>query len=72
MEQTKRIKFCGQLVNDEDLALIKELAVEFWGIPRSELAATICELLEWGRPNGKLKTTECTHFLEDLETRGMI
>ena len=72
MEQTKRIKFCGQLVNDEDLTLIKELAVEFWGIPRSELAATICELLEWERPNGKLKTTEGTHCGEDLETRGIL
>jgi hypothetical protein len=71
MEHTKH-KFCGQPVSVEDLALIKELAVEFWGIPRSELAATICELLEWERPNGKLKTCECTFFLEDLEAKGIL
>ena len=71
MEHTKH-KFCGQPVSVDDLALIKELAVDFWGIPRTELAATICELLEWERPNGKLKTNECTFFLEDLEAKGIL
>jgi len=71
MEHSK-FKFCGKPVSQEDLSLIKELAAEFWGIPRAELAATICELLEWERPNGKLKTNECTFFLQDLEAKGVL
>lgn len=66
------IKFCGQPLSNGDLELILELAGEFWGIARSELAATICELLEWHRPNGKLKTVECIQFLEALEAKGCL
>lgn len=72
MNQTADIKFCGRPLKEGDLKLIQELAAEFWGIARSELAATICELLEWYRPNGKLKTAECTKFLESLESKGLL
>ena len=70
--QLETVKFCGQPLNSEDMVLILELAKEFWGIARSELAATICELLEWYRPNGKLKTSECIQFLEGLEAKGIL
>ena len=66
------IKFCGQIVSTEDMELIQELAEDFWGIARSELANTICELLGWRRPNGKLKGIECVQFLENLEERGVL
>ena len=72
MEARKNIKFCGKALSDEELKLILELAKEFWGIARSELAGTVCELLEWTRPNGKLKTIECIQFLEDLEAKGIL
>ena len=72
MGQEQSIKFCGRLVTADDLALIVEMATDFWGIPRTELAATICELLDWVRPNGQLKTNECLFFLEDLEARGLL
>ena len=72
MGQEQSIKFCGRQISAEDLALIQELAVDFWGIPRSELAATVCELLSWERPNGQLKTRECIFFLEDLGARGWL
>ena len=72
MGQEQSIKFCGHQISAEDLALIQELAVDFWGIPRSELAATVCELLCWERPNGQLKTRECIFFLEDLGARGWL
>jgi hypothetical protein len=35
-----------------------------------ELARTVCELLNWKRPNGSLKARECREFLERLEGGG--
>ena len=59
-----QIKFCGNPVNDEEMKLIRELSEEFWGISRTELASTVCELLGWKRPGGGLKTVDsiCCFF----------
>ena len=65
-------KFCGKPVTKEEMDLIKEMAQEFWGISRTELAETLCELLEWKRPSGRLKGVECRDFLEELEARSVI
>jgi hypothetical protein len=72
MGQQSDIKFCGKVLDEESWELVLELTRDFWGIPRTELAHTICELLDWRRPNGKLKTVECSRFLNDLEDRGLI
>ena len=37
-----------------------------------ELARTVCELLDWKRPTGKLKARECREFLERLEGEGRL
>jgi len=42
------------------------------GISRTELSHTVCELLEWRRPNGRLKSRECLSFLERLENQGYL
>ena len=66
-----RLTFCGNPVSSEDLELILEI-VNDYGLPRLELAATVCELLDWRRPSGKLKEIESLQFLESLETRGLL
>lgn len=66
------IKFCGHRVTDEEMNLIRELSEEFWGISRTELASTVCELLGWKRPGGGLKTVECRQFLERLASKSML
>ncbi len=67
-----KLKFCGNPVTAEEFSLIKEMTEEFWGISRTELAETLCELMEWKRPNGRLKGVECRQFLEELEARAVI
>lgn len=67
--QIPSLRFCGQPVDDKHLALIKEIVTEY-GLPRTEMADTVCELLDWTRPNGKLKRVECLQFLETLEAAG--
>jgi hypothetical protein len=65
-------RFCGQEISEATLAEIKEIVASCSGLSRTELANTVCELWEWKRPHGGLKTVECRQFLEHLEGRGVI
>lgn len=61
--------FCGQAVSTEQLELIGQLTARYRNLSRTELSATVCELLGWVRPNGKPKTVECRQFLQQLERK---
>jgi hypothetical protein len=52
------LAFCGRALTDSDLGPIRGIAREFANLASTELAATLCELLQWRRPNGGLKTRE--------------
>ena len=65
-------RFCGQALTEQQLILIRGIAVRYSNLSRTELAATACELLEWLRPNGKPKTVECRTLLEKLELQQQI
>lgn len=65
------LRFCGTEVSTEELQLIVEIVADCSGLSRTELAHTVCELLDWRRPNGALKAHECRQFLEDLEARAL-
>jgi hypothetical protein len=65
----KPLRFSGQPVSNEQLALITQIVERCAGLSRTELANTLCELLGWTRPNGKLKTVECRQFLEQMQER---
>jgi len=72
METPRTERFCGREVNTETLAEIREIVQSCSGLSRTELANTVCELWDWKRPRGGLKTVECRQFLEDLQNRGLI
>jgi len=42
------------------------------GLGVTEIARTICELLEWKRPSGGLKNHECRQLLERLRDEGWL
>lgn len=69
---SKALRFCGEPVSNEQLTLILEVFKRFSGLSRTELTYTVCELLNWVRPNGKLKTPECRKFLETLDAQGLL
>ena len=69
---TRSVRFCGVPVSDEQLALITQIVTRYGGLSRTELANTVCELLDWRRPNGKLKTVECRQFLEQLHAEAVL
>ena len=64
-------RFCGREFNQEEITLIEEVVQSCGGLSRTELAHTVCELLDWKRPGGKLKGRECMELLERLEGRGV-
>lgn len=70
--QIKQQTFCGRKFTGKEIALIQEVVATCGGISRRELAHTVCELLEWKRPNARLKARECSDFLELLEAKGAL
>jgi Domain of unknown function (DUF4338) len=66
------LSFCGHALSEEELALIRQITREYANLALTELAATVCELLGWQRPNGGLKTRECYLFLRELHKRGWL
>lgn len=70
--QRESLSFCGRQFAGEELSLIQEVVQTCSGISRTELAYTVCELLQWKRANGGLKARECRDLLERLESRGLL
>ena len=66
------LSFCGHALTEDELDLIRRITREFANLTVTELAATLCELLEWRRRNGGLKSRECYLFLRELQRRGWL
>ena len=64
--------FCGVVLRAQDLDLVRTCVARFPQLSRAELAATVCEWLDWQRPNGRLKTRECRDPLQELDERGLL
>lgn len=69
---TKKERFCGREFTPKEVSLIKEVVETCDGISRTELAYTVCELLDWKRANTRLKARECLDLLERLESHGIL
>lgn len=66
------LTFCGRELKPEELNLIRQITRDFSALSLTELAHTVCELLEWRRPNGGPKNRECYLFLLELHRRGWL
>lgn len=64
--------FCGRTFSATDLALIREVAADCGPLGLTEIARTVCELLDWTRPTGRLKTHECRQLLTRLHAGGLV
>jgi len=70
--KTVWVVFCGRRFSAAEIELIREVVSDFGSLSLTELARTICELLEWKRPNGRLKNHECRLLLEKLSVAGPV
>ena len=66
------LSFCGQDLAADDIALVRRIIGGYPNLSQTELASTICELLDWRRRNGGLKSRECFLFLRQLQQRGWV
>lgn len=64
--------FCGRTFGTAELGLMRQIAEEFSTLGVTEIARTICELLEWRRPSGRLKDHECRQMLEQLQAHNFL
>ncbi|MBU1654122.1 MAG: DUF4338 domain-containing protein [Gammaproteobacteria bacterium] len=70
--KTPAFQFCGTPLLEQQIDFIQRTAKQFCGLSRTELAATLCEQLNWLRPSGKPKTVECRQLLEALAEQGLV
>jgi Druantia protein DruA len=66
------LTFCGRTFRASELELMRQIALEFSALGVTEIARTVCELLDWTRPNGGLKNHECRQLLERLQAEGFL
>jgi len=64
------LRFCGRIFSEQELQLMREMARDYAGLGVTEIARTVCELLDWKRANGRLKDQECRQLLERLRNQG--
>lgn len=66
------VTFCGRTFTAQEVELMRVVAHDCAGVGVTEIARTVCELLEWTRPNGGLKNQECRQLLERLAAEGVL
>ena len=71
MDDTIRV-FSGRAFSPKDIEMIQWVRRTYPKLSRKELAATICEFLDWLTPAGKPKIQQCTSFLVELESEDII
>jgi len=64
------VTFGPRTFRSDELGLMRQVARACSGLGVTEIARTLCELLDWKRPNGKLKNHECRQLLEQLAGEG--
>jgi hypothetical protein len=66
------VTFCGRTFTKPEVELMRAVAHDYAGLGITEIARTVCELLEWKRSNGGLKNHECRQLLEHLAAAGVL
>ena len=72
MTEPTSILYSGRSFSSEELALMRQAASEYASLGITEIARTLCEWLDWKRPNGRLKNHECRLLLERLDRQGIL
>jgi hypothetical protein len=71
VEDTIRV-FSGRTFSSKDIEMIKWTRKTYPKLSRSELAGTICEVIEWNTPAGRAKVPQCKEYLNILEKEGIL
>jgi hypothetical protein len=66
------VTFAGRTFRADELAVMRQIAHDCAALGVTEIARTICEVVEWKRPSGRLKNHECRQLLERLQADGVL
>jgi hypothetical protein len=66
------LAFCGRRFSISELEMMRDVVSECSALNLTEISRTLCELLDWRRPNGKLKNHECRLLLERRRDQGVV
>jgi hypothetical protein len=66
------ITFSDRHFSIAEVAMMREVVAQCSALSLTEIARTLCELLDWRRPNGRLKNHECRLLLERLRDQGQV
>lgn len=64
--------FAGRKFTEEDMEHIKWARETYPNLSRTELAGTICHIIDWLTPSGRAKVQQCSSLLEELEKEGFL
>jgi len=66
-----QIQLSGRWFSSAAIDEVASTCRAFPALSRSEIAATLCEHLDWKSPNGKSKLKSCISALDKLEAMGL-
>lgn len=72
MNDLTAITFAGRCFSSQEVAWMCQAARDYAPLGITEIARTLCEWLDWKRPNGRLKNHECRLLLERLRDQGVL
>lgn len=72
MDRKHIMEYSGRTFTAEDIELIQWTRKQYPELLRGELAATVCEFLDWTTDAGRPKVAPCLKFLERLESEGIL
>jgi hypothetical protein len=49
------LTFCGRHFSISEMEMIREVAAQCSALSLTEISRTLCELLDWKRPNGEVE-----------------
>jgi hypothetical protein len=64
--------FSGRNITEDDMGLVRWACDTYPNISRSELAGTVCELIDWVTPAGDAKIPQCLAFFAQMESEGIL
>lgn len=70
--RTEARTFCGRTFVAGEVEFMRRISSECSALGVTEIAKTVCELLDWRRPGGGLKNHECRQLLERLAAEGLL
>lgn len=70
--QSHPLVHCGRFIGSEEVEAIRDTVSTCCRLSRTELAATICEHLDWRSASGSLKRDAGLKLLEKLEGQGLL